>query len=59
MEDEAKPRVLLLALRRVAEARGPAKVAKTAGIERESLYRLSPCGSPRFSPLLPSPKQWD
>ncbi len=25
MEDEAEPRVLLVALRRVAEARGPAK----------------------------------
>ena len=39
MENEADPRVLLIALRRVAEARGLAKVAKTAGIERESLYR--------------------
>ena len=29
MEDEAEPRVLLVALRRVAEARGLAKVAKT------------------------------
>ena len=53
MEDEAEPRVLLLALRRVAEARGLAKVAKTAGIERESLYRaLSPRGNPRFSTLV-------
>src|SRR5688500_18767527 len=39
--DEADdPHVLLVALRRVAEARGRvAKVAKAAGIERESLYR--------------------
>ena len=53
MEDEAEPRVLLVALRRVAEARGIARVAKTAGIERESLYRaLSPRGNPRFSTLV-------
>lgn len=53
MEDEAEPRVLLVALRRIAEARGIAKVAKTAGIERESLYRaLSPRGNPRFSTLV-------
>jgi probable addiction module antidote protein len=46
--------VLLLALRRVAEARGGvAKVAKAAGIERESLYRaLSPRGNPRWSTLV-------
>ena len=32
---------------------GLAKVAKTAGIERESLYRaLSPRGNPRFSTLV-------
>jgi probable addiction module antidote protein len=53
MEDEAEPRVLLVALRRIAEARGLAKVARTAGIERESLYRaLSPTGNPRFSTLV-------
>jgi probable F420-dependent oxidoreductase len=41
------------ALRRVAEARGLAKVAKTAGVERESLYRaLSPRGNPRLSTLV-------
>ena len=40
---------MLTALRRIAEARGGiAKVAKAAGIERESLYRaLSPRGNPR------------
>jgi len=51
------PRVagdLLIALRRIAEARGGiAKVAKAAGIERESLYRaLSARGNPRLSTLV-------
>ena len=50
-EAEDEPRVLLIALRRIAEARGGlAKVAKAAGIERESLYRaLSQRGNPRLS----------
>jgi probable addiction module antidote protein len=50
----SEPRVLLIALRQVAEARGGiASVAKAAGIERESLYRaLSPRGNPRFSTLV-------
>jgi probable addiction module antidote protein len=54
LEETDEPRVLLLALRRVAEARGGlAKVAKSAGIERESLYRaLSPHGNPRLSTLV-------
>ena len=40
MEDTEEPQVLLIALRRIAEARGGlAKVAKAAGIQRESLYR--------------------
>jgi probable addiction module antidote protein len=54
IEDTDEPRVLLIALRQVAEARGGvAKVAKAAGIERESLYRaLSPRGNPRFSTLV-------
>jgi probable addiction module antidote protein len=54
LEDAEEPSVLLLALRRVAEARGGvAKVAKAAGIERESLYRaLSPRGNPRWSTLV-------
>ena len=60
MEDGAEPRVLLVALRRVAEDRGLAKVAKSAGIERECLYRaLSPRGNPGFPRLSPSPRQWD
>jgi probable addiction module antidote protein len=54
LEDNDEPRVLLIALRRVTEARGGiAKVAKAAGIERESLYRaLSVRGNPRFSTLV-------
>lgn len=53
-EAEDEPRVLLIALRQVAEARGGiAKVAKAAGIERESLYRaLSQRGNPRLSTLV-------
>src|SRR5687767_6596051 len=54
IEDTDEPEVLLAALRQIAEARGGiAKVAKAAGIERESLYRaLSPHGNPRLSTLL-------
>jgi probable addiction module antidote protein len=54
MEEGDEPQVLLIALRQIAEARGGvAKVAKKAGIERESLYRaLSSRGNPRFSTLL-------
>ena len=52
LEDDDDPRVLLIALRRLAQARGVAKVAKAAGIERESLYRaLSANGNPRFSTI--------
>ena len=54
LDDTDDPRVLLVALRRVAEARGGiARVAKAAGIERESLYRaLSANGNPRLSTLV-------
>jgi probable addiction module antidote protein len=54
LENEDEPSVLLVALRRVAEARGGiAKVAKAAGVERESLYRaLSARGNPRLSTLV-------
>jgi len=54
MDESDEPQVLLIALRHVAEARGGiAKVAKAAGIERESLYRaLSANGNPRFSTLV-------
>jgi len=53
MEDEDEPRVLLIALRRIAEARGGiTQIARKAGIERESLHRaLSAHGNPRFSTL--------
>jgi probable addiction module antidote protein len=52
LEEEDEPRVLLVALRRVVQARGIAKIAKTAGVERESLYRaLSKHGNPRLSTL--------
>ena len=53
MEDEDEPQVLLIALRRIAEARGGiAKIARQAGVERESLHRaLSGRGNPRFSTL--------
>lgn len=53
MEDSDEPKVLLIALRQIAKARGIAKVAKKAHIERESLYRaLSPNGNPRFSTIM-------
>ncbi len=54
LEDDAEPKVLLIALRRIAEARGGiAKVAKAAGIQREALYRaLSERGNPRLSTLV-------
>ena len=53
LEDSDEPRVLLMALRHLAQAQGIAKVAKAAGVERESLYRaLSPGGNPRLSTLV-------
>lgn len=54
LEDNDEPAVLLIALRRIAEAKGGiAKIAKAAGVERESLYRaLSVRGNPRLSTLL-------
>jgi probable addiction module antidote protein len=54
LEDTEEPAALLIALRRIAEARGGlAKVAKAAGIERESLYRAqSAKGNPRLSTLV-------
>jgi len=53
LEESDEPKVLLIALRHLAEAHGGvAKVAKAAGIQRESLYRaLSPHGNPRLSTL--------
>ena len=54
MEETDDPEVLLVALRHVAKARGGlAKVAKAAGLERESLYQaLSEHGNPRLSTLV-------
>jgi probable addiction module antidote protein len=54
LEEADEPQVLLIALRHIAEARGGlAKVAKAAGVERESLYRaLSQRGNPRLSTLV-------
>jgi probable addiction module antidote protein len=54
LEEGDDPQILLIALRRIAESRGGvAKVAKEAGIERESLYRaLSAKGNPRLSTLV-------
>ncbi len=45
--EETDRRVYLAALRTVAEAQGMARVAKAAGVPRESLYRaLSATGNP-------------
>jgi len=54
LEDQDEPRVLLIAMRHIAEASGGiAKVAKAAGIQRERLYRaLSARGNPRLSTLI-------
>ena len=54
LEDTEEPKVLLIALRRITEARGGfARIARAAGIERESLHRaLSARGNPRLSTLV-------
>ena len=54
LEDTEEPKVLLIVLRHLAEAKGGiAKVAEAAGIQRESLYRaLSARGNPRLSTLM-------
>jgi probable addiction module antidote protein len=47
------PDLLLLALADVARARGMAKIAKEAGLGRESLYKaLAPGAKPRFDTVL-------
>ena len=52
LEDSSEPDVLLIALRHVAQAHGIPRIAKAAGIKRESLYRaLSASGNPRLSTL--------
>jgi len=51
-EGEEAEDLFLVALRNVAEARGVAKVAAAAALNRESLYRaLSAKGNPRLSTL--------
>jgi len=51
-DSEDAEELFLLALRNVAEARGVAKLAEEAALNRESLYRvLSPKGNPRLSTL--------
>ena len=51
MEDSEE--LFLVALRDVAEARQMAKVAETAGVARESLYRmLGPQGNPTYANLV-------
>jgi probable addiction module antidote protein len=53
LEEADEPGVLLIALRHLAQAQGIAKVAKAAGVQRESLYRaLSRRGNPRLSTLI-------
>ena len=54
LEDTDDPKVLLIALRRITEARGGfVKIAKASGIERESLHRaLCSHGNPRLSTLI-------
>ena len=51
--EDGEPAVLLLALRRTAEARGGmAKLAQATGLTREALYRtLSAAGNPRLTSL--------
>ncbi len=52
LEESEDTAVLLLALRRIAEAYGMADVAAKAGMKRESLYRaLSPRGNPTLKTL--------
>jgi len=58
LEDTDEPPVLLLALRHLARAEGIAKIAKAAGVQRESLYRaLSADGNPRLSTWLQLPRR--
>jgi probable addiction module antidote protein len=53
LEDTEEPRLLLIALRHVVMARGITKVAKKAGIGRQSLYQiLSRRGNPRLTTLI-------
>ena len=60
MEDTEEPRTLLIALRHIAEAHGGmAKIAKAAGVERESLYRaLCRAAIHGFPRWWRSPRPW-
>ena len=50
--EEGSQEVFLLALRDVAEARGMSETARSAALNRESMYRtLSRRGNPRLSSL--------
>lgn len=50
--EDPNPEVFVLALSNVAKARGMAKVAKDAGLGRESLYKALSAGShPRFETI--------
>lgn len=50
--EDANPEMFLLALANVAKARGMAKVAKRAGLGRESLYKaLAPGAKPRYETI--------
>ena len=50
--EDPEPTVYLTALRHVVEARGVARIAKTSGVPRESVYRaLSEKGNPRWDTL--------
>lgn len=52
LEDE-NPDVFLMAIADVAKARGISKLAKDAGLGRESLYKaLSPGAKPRYDTVL-------
>jgi probable addiction module antidote protein len=51
--ETSDPNLLLLALSDVARAKGMAKVAKDAGVGRESLYKaLTPGAKPRFETVM-------
>ena len=50
--EDPEPKVYLTALRHVVESRGVARIAKTSGVPRESVYRaLSEKGNPRWDTL--------
>ena len=47
--EDPNPELVLMAIANVAKARGMAKVAKDAGLGRESLYKaLAPGAKPRY-----------